>query len=195
MTKKLNIHDVRKHSKLKKNIVIFNSIELVVRPFSIGIIQKVIPITAKLALELQGLGIFQKPLDQIPILEFLLSCLPVIERNQELFEEVITILYDSIQATNEFIIFEDEEYEFFSKEEFIKHIELPDIKAMIQATFEVNYTENPYLAKEIKTGVKSEIHKETVSKVKDLELLELAVLCPTLVDQKQTDQTSEKPEV
>jgi hypothetical protein len=162
MSKKLNIHEVRKHSRLKRDLEIFNSVKLVVRPWGLGIIQKVIPLIAKVAKEVDSLGIIGK-VDQMPIIQLVFISLPIIERNQELFEEVIDIIYDSLENSNAFVLFDGEEYEFFTKEDFVKYVEFPDIKEILAKMYEVNFTANPSLAVELKAEIKREMVKEDVS--------------------------------
>jgi hypothetical protein len=144
--KKLTLKDVMKHSKLCRKIRVYDSFELVLRPWTTVQLQEGLPLIIKLTKEIKGLGLGEE-VKKYTILELMNAFLPVIEKSKEFVNDIVDIIYLSLELSNETIVVEidgtKQEMPLFSKEEMVNYLQLPVLIEILAVLFELNFSKNP----------------------------------------------------
>lgn len=150
MDKKLNLYEVMKHSKLSKKVRIYDAFDLVVRPWTVLQMQRIMPFITKLTKEYKSLNLDYEKIKGRPVYALIMDVLPILEKSKEMMDEILEFVYMSLELTNETVTVDlDGKVEvmpFFTREEMIKYLLLPDLGAILAAMIEVNFTKNPSLA-------------------------------------------------
>lgn len=147
MERQITLRDVRKHSSLMRKIRVYDSFDLILRPWVPEQLEIAMPIAVKL-IEL----IKEHNLTDLrgKTIEQLMSILlPLLKNSKEYIEDLMNLIYVSIELTNENIEIDfegkKETIPLFSKEEMQKQIELPILVKILSILLELNFTENPFL--------------------------------------------------
>lgn len=149
MDKKITLYDVMKHSKLVKKVRIYDSFDLLIRPWTVLQMQKILPFITKLTKEYKKLDLDFEAIKGKQIIELIGDLLPIIEQSKDLMDEVLEFVYISLELANENISVtiegETTVIPLFTREEMINCLQMPDLAAIISALVEVNFTKNPSL--------------------------------------------------
>lgn len=145
---KISLRAVRKHSALKRIVRVYESFDLILRPWTPEQLEIAMPIAVRLIEEAKKYEILN--FRGKPIEELLLALVPVFKQSKDYFDSVIDLVYISLESTNETIEIEldgkKEIIPFFEKEEIRKQLELPVIIRVLAILLELNFTENPFLS-------------------------------------------------
>ena len=125
---------------------IYDSFDLKIRPWTPVQLQKVLPLVSKLIREYKKLPEDTKTVREMTVIDLFEKMAPVIENSEEYIDELMKIVYLSLQVANKELLVDHAGKKvvvsMFSEEEMRNYLTLPVIIRIAKAILEQNFSKN-----------------------------------------------------